>query len=438
MFQEKIIDLLNKSHSAFNVVNNLKEELLNHGFIELDEKESFNLENNKNYFVIRNNSSLIAFKYKKLDKLAFNITASHTDSPSFKLKPQPVLIKNNLIQLNLEPYGGGIYYSFLDRLLSLAGRVIVSNNKEIKTYIVDLDDLSFTIPSLCIHMNRDVNNSCKLSPAKDLIPVIGIGDNFDFNEYLLNYLRQKGEIKAEDKNEVLSFDLYIYNKDKASLCGINKEFLSSPRLDDLSACYSSFLGFLRSSDFNRLPLFAAFDNEEVGSLTKQGANSTFLKEIIQRIVLASSCLKDYMKVAANSFMLSIDNGHANHPNYMEFADKTTKVNLGEGIVIKYNANQSYTSDSFSSSLVKKLCIDNNLKYQEYTNRSDLRGGSTLGNLSNSEISLTTVDIGLPQLAMHSSNELCSVSDLNDMVCLVEKFFSKKFDLVSDGIIFNED
>ena len=209
--------------------------------------------------------------------------------------------------------------------------------------------------------------------------------------------------------------------------------LLSPRLDDLASCYSSLFGYLEAKKNKSIDIYASFDNEEVGSLTKQGANSTFLRDTLHRIIYGlGGSEEDYYLAISRGALISIDNAHANHPNHPEISDPTTDVSLNGGIVIKYNANQSYTSDSFSSSLVKTLCQKNNLTYQEFTNRSDLRGGSTLGNLSNSEVSFTSVDIGLAQLAMHSSNELMGLKDIKDMVTLIKAFYSSDYTAVENG------
>jgi aspartyl aminopeptidase len=267
-------------------------------------------------------------------------------------------------------------------------------------------------------MNRDINSGYKYNAAVDTLPIMGEwDDNFDFNQYLLQQL-------GLSQGKVLSFDLFLYNREQPRLIGRNKELFSCGRLDDLSAAYSTLFGFMESESKEHIFVYASFDNEEVGSLTKQGANSTFLQDNLKRIILCLGGSKDdFQKAMAASMMLSIDNAHANHPNHPELSDKTTDVELNKGIVIKYNANQSYTSDALSSSVVKSLCAENNIPYQEFTNRSDLRGGSTLGNLSEAEVSITTVDIGLPQLAMHSSYETQGAKDVDYNVELVKAFFS---------------
>lgn len=431
----KIIELLNKSHSQFHAIKNCKELLLENNIIELEESKDFDLKPGNGYFIVRNGSSLISFVVpKNIDKInSFKFEASHSDSPTFKIKPNPIIEINNTTSLNVEPYGGMIMYSFMDRLLSIAGRLQLYNkeNNTIQTNLVDINEDLLFIPSLPIHMNRNCNSGYAFNPAIDLIPVLGMKNNIDFNKLIL----EKSNLDSS-KYEVLSHDLFIYNRDKTRLVGLNKEFVSSPKIDNLTSVYTSLIGLINSNskESNSINIVAIFDNEETGSLTRQGACSTFLKDVLFRIKNSLNISEEnYLKMIAKSSLLSIDNAHALNPNHQEYADRTSRVFINEGIVIKYNANQSYTSDAISSSLVKLLCKNNDLKYQEYTNRSDLRGGSTLGNLSNSQVSLISCDIGLPQFAMHSSNEFCGTKDINDMIKLCESYFSTNINIESNKI-----
>ncbi len=423
---ENILSLLNRSYSPFHVVNNIKEELLKKGFLELEEKEDFSLEKGKSYFVKRNDTSIIAFRLPKEKAKSFRITSSHTDCPTFKLKPNPIIAYKNLLLLNVEPYGGGIYYSWMDRPLSIAGRLLVQDEKGIHSKLFAIEENLLTIPSVAIHMNREVNSNASFNPAKDMIPLLGNAKkDFSFS----SYLKEKASLKSEET--IIAHDLFLYSREKALFSGMNQEFVSSPRLDDLGSVYTSLFGFLNEKkDNDSVSLFVAFDNEEVGSLTRQGANSTFLSDILKRITTLLG--NNYQTMVANSVMLSIDNGHANHPNHPEYSDATTDVELNQGVVIKYNANQKYTTDAISSALVKAIAAKENLNIQEYTNRSDLRGGSTLGNISNSEVSLLCADIGLPQLAMHSSYELVGKKDMEDMIRLVSSFYETKITFTKDG------
>ena len=412
----EVLRLLEKSYSPFHAVKNIKEKLLAAGFEPLDEKKTYRLKEGGAYFVTRNDSSILAFRLPTgSKKLSFRIAASHSDSPTFKIKPNPLIKKGDLFLLNVEPYGGSLYSTWLDRPLSFAGRVLVRTNNGIESCLLAIDEDLLQIPNLCIHMNREANSGFAYNPAKDLLPVFGIAEEgFDFNTYLLEKLGIEGE--------VLGHDLFLYNRDKPRIVGRKREFLSAGRLDDLASAYTSLLGFLESSNEEAVDVFVCFDNEEVGSLTKQGANSDFLKNNLERILIALGKKDEMGELLARSFLLSVDNAHANHPNYPEISDATTKVSLGGGIVIKYNANQKYTSDAVSASHIKEVAAKVEVPVQEYTNRSDLRGGSTLGNISNSELSLTSCDIGLPQLAMHSSNEFLALADLVYMVRLISAFY----------------
>jgi len=412
MSKTKILNWLSTSYSSFHVIKNVKEELLSKGFIELKEENDWELAGGRSYFVTRNDSSLIAFSLPKKKPLSFRISASHSDSQTFKVKPNPVFIKNNLLMLNVEPYGGGIYYSFMDRPLSLGGRITIKKEEKIFSKLIAIDKDLLVIPSLAIHMNREMNNHLSLNAAIDMIPILGEDTKeFDFNTFLLKEAREEGTI--------LGHDLYLYVREEAKLVGIDEELLLSSRLDDASSAYSSLLGFINSNSEENINLYAVFDNEEVGSLTYQGAYGTFLKDTITHICKLMKYDTDLL--LARSRLLSVDNAHANHPNHPEYSDITTNVVLNGGIVIKYNANQKYTTNGEMASFVKELCKDD-IPYQEYTNRSDLPGGSTLGNLSNNQLSLKAADIGLPQLAMHSAVELMGVKDLERMELLISRFY----------------
>ena len=425
----KVIASLANSHSQFHVIANLEKELKERGFAELKEGNAWNLQPSFSYYVKRNDSSIIAFRLpEKGAELTFHISATHSDSPTFKVKPNPITISGDLMMLQTEPYGGAIYRSWMDRPLSLAGRVLFADATGIHTRLLDIDENLLDIPSLCIHFDRSVNSEGALNPATDLIPVFGtVEDGFDFD----SYISEKAGLSKEET--LVSYDLYLYLREDPKFVGCHHEFLLSPREDDLSSVYSSFYGFLDAKKASTSPMFCCFDNEEVGSLTRQGAQSTFLKDVISRIATYWGDSKE--EIASRSFMLSIDNGHAIHPNYRSKMGEGVKVNLNDGIVLKYNANQSYTTDGLSSSLIKALAAGAKLKVQEFTNRADLRGGSTLGNLSNGEISFLSADIGLPQLAMHSSNELLGALDVEDMGIFCREYFSSGFVIKGSDILF---
>ena len=425
---DKLIELLDKSHSSFHVVNLVKELLVSKGFEEINEFDSFDIKLDSKYFVVRNDSSIIAFKTpKNLENYHFQIAASHTDSPTFKLKQNPIVKTVEGSSLNVEPYGGMIMSSWFDKSLSIAGRVVVKDQNSVKTMFLDIEKDLLVIPNVAIHMNRDINSGFKYNPAVDTLPLIST-DDVDFKTLLQNELKFDGEI--------LSHDLYLYSRENAKLCGLNKEFLMSPRIDNLTSVYSSLCGLIHAENNDSLQVLAAFDNEEVGSRTRQGAGSTFLQDILVRVSKSLGIKKEqYHQAVAKSSVLSVDNGHAIHPNHPELSDKN-KVYLNKGILIKYNASETYTSNALSSSIVKYLAAENNIPTQDFENRSDMRGGSTLGNISTAQVSALTVDIGLPQLAMHSSTELCAIEDIKNMTKLIKSYFNASITVKNGSIYFN--
>ncbi len=433
-YLHKVMDLLKSSHSPFHAVKNMADELLEAGAIELQEGKPFpNLEGGKVYFLRRNMSSIIAFRVPSQKPYAFRIAATHTDSPSFKVKPNPIIASKNLAKLNVEPYGGALYAPWLDRALSFAGRAMVKSGDEVTSRLVDIDEDLLVIPNVCIHMRRDANSECSYNPAVDMLPIIG---EYAEDLNIPSLLKERGCL-GEDE-ELVSFDLFLYDRDEPKLLGRDKELLLAPRLDDLSSSYTALLGFLEGQDKGDVHVFCSFDNEEVGSLTRQGANSTFLKDTLKRISFAIGLSEEEMlSCVANGFLLSEDNAHANHPNHPELSDQTTDVRLNGGIVLKHNANQKYTTDAFSGALVKALCEKAEVPYQEYTNRSDLKGGSTLGNISNSEISIASADIGLAQLAMHSCNETMGALDVERNVRLNRTYFSVPLQIVGTNFRIGE-
>ncbi len=426
---QSVVENLVSSHSPFHVVANLEKDLLLRGYLALKEGNEWNLEEGKGYFVKRNDSSIIAFRLPKESAgLCFHIAASHSDSPSFKIKPNPLTLSGGFALLQTEPYGGGIYHTWMDRPLSFAGRILYSDQSGIHSKLVDIDQDLLVIPSVCIHFERDVNEGKKFNPAVDMVPVFGSAEEgLDFDAFL------KAKAGLSDEQTLLSHDLFLYVREKPHFVGWNSQYLLSPREDDLSSAYSSFYGFLHSENNSTIPMFCCFDNEEVGSLTRQGARSTFLKDVVARI--CGFYKVDKEEICPRSFLLSIDNGHAKHPNHPELSSAGSDIRLNKGIMVKFNANQSYTSDGLSSALIRYLARKERLNLQDFTNRSDLRGGSTLGNLSNGEISFLSADIGLPQLAMHSCNELLGALDVEDMGDLCRSFYSTDFSIEEGDVRF---
>lgn len=414
----QIISLLKESKSQFHVVNNIKEILLSNGYKQIKEEEE--ITSIGDYFYIRGGSSIVVININSMDPCS-KIIAAHTDSPTFKLKQNPNVIDAKLNRLNVEPYGGAIYYPFFDRPLGVAGRAFFKKDNKVEQTLIDLD-ASFIIPSLAIHMDRNVNSSFSPNPKSDSLPLYGMEEDADISTYINN--------RYKDNGELLSYDLFLYNKVEPTLTGLNKEFLSSSRLDDLASVYSSLLGLISSKNKKGCNIAIYFDSEEVGSSTFNGADSDLLSFAFDK--LSSFYKISKVKLARNSFCISADNAHAIHPAHVDLTDRSNQVYLNSGVAIKYNANMAYTSDAYSSSFIKEMFNKAKLNYQEFSNRSDLRGGSTLGNISSTQISLHTVDIGIPQLAMHSCYETLGVNDLLDMVKLASIFYSSMFNLEEDG------
>lgn len=410
---KELIKFLNESPNAFLAIENIAKVLKDNGYIELDEKKKFNIKKGNKYFVTRNGSSIIAFNVgKSLKDPCLLVSASHDDCPSFKLKPESIIYQNGYLKLNTEVYGGALLYPWLDRPLSIAGRLIVKDKKgNIKAKNYDYSKPFCIIPSVAIHLNREANTDLKLNPQIDMLPICGLEE-----KNLLDFL------KKETKENILNYDLYLYPTQSAYVWGMKNEFISSYHLDDLQCAYASLKGFINNFNDDNINIYCCFDNEEVGSLTRQGADSNYFESILKRI--CDSLKLDYYELLANGMLLSCDNGHAVHPNHPEKTDINNNVKLNKGIVIKYNANQSYTSDALSSAIFKDLLDKEKIPYQFYTNRSDIRGGSTLGNLSNGHVSLLSIDIGLAQLAMHSPLETSGTKDYNYLVDAIKAFYQK--------------
>ena len=407
-----ILNLLNNSQSSFQVIENIEKRLIKEKYEKLDEGKEYLIQKGHKYYVVRNGSSIIAINVgKKLSKPSLLISASHSDCPSFKIKPEAFIFGKDYLQLNTEVYGGALLNPWLDRPLSIAGRVLIDNNGIKSVNFVD-DEPFCIIPSVCIHFDRNANKGKELNPQIDLLPLASLKNN-DFN----SYLRKKLNLK---KGTIVSYDLYLYPLTEAINWGMNHEFLSSYHIDNAECAYTTLEGFVNTFNENNINVYACFDNEEVGSLTRQGAASDFLKVTIERI--SKSLNVDYYSLIANGFMLSCDNAHSVHPNHPELSDPKNRPEMNKGVVIKQNANQSYTSDGLSIALFKSLLDKAKVPYQFFTNRSDIRGGSTLGNISNGNVSLLAVDIGLAQLAMHSCFETAGIKDIDYMIKAVNAFY----------------
>lgn len=425
---KQLFKFIENSPSCFHAIKTITEELKNEGFVEIKEKDTWQIEQGKKYYVTRNLSSVIAFKIPQNDFKSFNIVASHSDSPTFKIKENAEIeVKNKYVKLNTEKYGGMICSTWFDRPLSIAGRILVKENNAVKTHLVNIDKDLVIIPNLAIHMNREVNDGYTYNAQIDMLPLYG--DNSSKGSLMKTIAK---EVNVEEES-ILGTDLFLYNRMNGTKIGSNEEYISSPRLDDLECAFTSLSAFLSENTSNSASVYCVFDNEEVGSGTKQGADSTFLYDVLRRINISlGKTEEDYYRLISSSFMVSADNAHALHPNYTDKSDLTNKVYMNDGIVIKYNANQKYTTDAVSASIFKTICDSVDVPYQTFTNRSDILGGSTLGNISNAHVSLNTIDIGLAQLAMHSTYETAGAKDVTYMIDAIKAFYNTSIEQVEDG------
>lgn len=422
---ENFLSFIDKTPNAFCCTENLKNILNDNGFKELYENEEWSNLKDGNYFVIRNDSSLIAFKLVSNSKTGFNITATHADSPSFSIKTNPEIFDNGYLKLNIGEYGGMINYAWLDRPLSLAGRVIINDNDIYRKEILNIDKDLLIIPSQAIHINRDVNTKNSLNPQIDMMPIISLSEEKNLKDIIKEYL-------SLTSGEICDYDLYLYNRDKAKRCGLNDEFILAPRLDDLACLYTSLQSFIKATNEKVINVFCAFNNEEIGSLTEQGADSNFLLNILTRI--SKTLNIDLLSALNNSFLVSADNAHALHPNAQAKSDLTNKVYLNQGVVIKHHTN--YTTDGWTSSLFKGVCDKAKIPFQDFASRADMKCGSTLGGISQSHVSIDSIDIGIPQLAMHSANEIIGASDLLYMYKALLQFYQTAFIKEKNTINFN--
>ena len=426
----ELTDFIEQSPTAFHAVQNLKTMMDKDGFQELKEAEKWHLEPDGKYYVTRNNSSIIALKIgNALDEYSFHVTASHSDSPTFKLKENiEINVAGKYTVLNTEGYGGMICSTWFDRPLSLAGRVMVKDGNSIETKLVKINRDLLMIPSLAIHMDRKVNDGKSYNKQIDMLPVLS------------GSVKESGEIKAiiakeldVETEDIYGMDLFLYNRMKAVRWGSEEEFIGCPRLDDLECAFTSAKAFLTAGNQKNINVFACFDNEEVGSGTKQGAKSTFLFDVLWRTNQALGYSEeDFYRALAGSFLLSCDNAHAVHPNYRQKTDTTNCTYMNEGIVVKSHAGQKYTSDAVSIAVFKMICEKAGVPVQFFANRSDEAGGSTLGNLAMAQVSMNTVDIGLPQLGMHSAYETAGVKDVDSMIRAIQEFYQTHIKANADG------
>lgn len=421
----RLTSFIGKSPTAFHAAANIGDILRKKGYQRLWEGEKWEMKTGGKYFVTRNDSSIIALKVGiELEDYCFKIAASHSDSPTFKIKENAeIQVKEKYMKLNTEGYGGMLCASWFDRPLSVAGRVMVKEGTSYRARLLNIDRDLLLIPHIAIHMNREVNNGYAYNKQVDVLPLFGGSEckKGDFKRLIANEL-------GVETDSIYGMDLYLYNRMKPSVWGAEKEFISCPQLDDLQCAYTSLEGFLKGEDPRAVNVFACFDNEEVGSQTKQGAASTFLYDTLYRMNL---CLgkgeEEFFRAASKGFMLSCDNAHAVHPNHPDKTDVDNCVYMNEGIVVKSHAGQKYTSDSVSIAVFRGICEEAGVPLQFFANRSDMAGGSTLGNIAMSQVSMNGIDIGLAQLAMHSAYETAGMKDSFYMIQAVGQFFNSRIE-----------
>lgn len=421
-YNQELITFIEEHPTSYHVVAGQAAQLEQHGYIRLDERRPWDIVRGGKYYVIRNDSAIAAFRLPESGYNGFRIMASHSDSPALKIKKKPEMKAGDAYtKLNVEAYGGLLMAQWLDRPLSVAGRIVIRSGKGIETKLVNVDRDLLVIPGLAIHMNRNANKGYEFNVQKDLLPLYGEKDCCS----LLKLIAVDADVELQD---ILDFDLFLYNRQKGCLIGVDQEFLLSPRLDDVQCAFASLQGFLGSEDAvgENIPVHVVFDNEEVGSSTRQGAASTFLADTLLRISEAlGENRSTYLQHLAKSFMLSADNAHAYHPNHPEKCDPSNHPVLNGGVVLKYSANQKYTTDAVSASIIRLLAEKAGITLQEFHNRSDMPGGSTLGNISGNQVAVCTADVGIAQLAMHSVCETCGARDLVDMIRLANLMFGDK-------------
>ena len=423
-----LLDFLNHSPTCYHAVQNTVDILTSEGYQPLSETEVWSLREGGRYFATRGQSALVAFRLPRRDFRGFLLSAAHSDSPTLKIRQSAEAAPVGAIRrLNVEPYGGMVMRSWMDRPLSAAGRVMVRGDRGIESRLVDLDrDLLF-IPSVAIHLNREVNRSGALNAAADLQPIFTQGD------MTLRAL-VAGELGLPEEH-ILETELFLYPRMKATYLGAQGEFIASPRLDDLQCLFACLKGFLAAGAGESVPALCVFNNEEVGSVTRQGADSTFLTDVLERI--SAACGKtpgEHRAAVAQSFLVSADNAHALHPAHPELSDKTEAPVLNGGVVLKYNANQRYTTDALSAAVFTEVCRRAEVPLQRYSNRPDLPGGSTLGSTAMAHLSVPAVDIGLPQLAMHAACEVAGTRDTGALIRAMAFYFGCSLCRNGDGSV----
>ena len=420
---EKFMSYLDSAHSVYHSVAGLAAQLEEAGYCRLQEGKAWRLAAGGKYYMLRGGTALMAFRVPQGVPQGFMMSASHGDRPTFKLKENGELT-GSYTRLSVERYGGMLIAPWLDRPLSVAGRVLVERENGVESKLVDLDRDLMLIPNVAIHMNRTANDGYKWDLTRDVLPLLGGKDAGGKLEAML-------EEAAGGK--ILGHDLFLYIREKARVWGVEEEYLSSAALDDLACAWCCTQGFLKAEESESIPMLCVFDNEEVGSSSNQGADSNLLETVVGRICDALSL--DRTSMLANSMLVSADNAHGLHPNHPELADPQNAPMLGGGVAVKFNATLRYTTDGLSAALLRKAFSKAGVTTQTYYNRADVPGGSTLGCIALSHVSVPCVDIGLPQLAMHSAYETCAVSDVLGLEKAMAAYYGSTLEMGENGEVY---
>ena len=417
---EKLMGFLDASVSTYHAVDNLARQFAQAGYTRLLESDAWELTPGGKYYLIRGGSAILAFRIPEKTPKGFMMTASHSDRPTFKVKENGETV-SAYTRLLVERYGGMLIAPWLDRPLSIAGRVLVETENGIESKLVNLDQDLMMIPNVAIHMNRQANDGYKWNPAVDTLPLLG---GKDAKGKLANLLEEAAGGK------ILGHDLFLYVRQKSCVWGVDKEYLSSAALDDLECAWGCTEGFLNAAESEAIPMLCVFNNEEVGSSSSEGADSNLLVTTLERICAQLNL--NLSRMLAQSFLVSADNGHALHPNHPELADAANAPMPGGGVVLKFNASQRYCTDGVSAAVLRKVCAKAGVPVQTYCNRADLAGGSTLGNISQNHVSVPTADIGLAQLAMHSCYETTAVKDAIYLADAMKAFYETTLEATENG------
>ncbi|MCF7790477.1 MAG: M18 family aminopeptidase [Victivallales bacterium] len=429
---EELVDLIYKSPTSFHAVETCRSILLSSGFEEINIEDSWSLDKGGRYFTVQNGSSLFAFRIgKKLADARFKIVGCHTDSPGLKVKPNPEMLSCGYLKINTEIYGGAVLNTWFDRPLSLAGRVYIKNKKKLAPLcrLVNINKPVAVLPNLAMHMNREVNKGVAIDNQKDILPVIRtVEADFEKDNFLLKLIAERLSVEVDD---IIDFELYFYEYEKGRVIGLEEEFISSGRIDDLEAVFAGLDGIVNSAECeDSVNLLACFDNEEVGSSSKQGADSQLLSHLMERIVFAvsgeaSNARENFLRAIPKSFIISVDGAHSVHPNKPEKSDPLNRPVINSGPVIKISANQKYTSDADSISVYKCLSEIAGVPYQIFVNHSNEKGGSTIGPINSTHLEMKAIDVGAPMFAMHSIREMCGVKDHSELIKLITSFYESE-------------